>query len=293
MRRTARWYVPTWNGDLRLTPDAAAPKTRTVLTIADPTAEEQRAVTAILGALASKQWTERSPLDPVTDGERIVLGAPLEEVGPLVVSMLRPGPGVLTAVRLKDGTVEVCEHGAAGKGKPTTAKDLAALAQKPAGAAATVSRPTPSCPDCYTGAAITPATECLLSFLDEEQHRTWARERYVVVRGGLTGHRYIVAHRASVIASQNGRICWDADDKDTLHFHDQSVPPEEEVLASMLILRHREPWLRNVATCLGLRFTKVFRNPFGDHMDGVPDAALTKVMGMLGLALVGAEGGTA
>ena len=35
-----------------------------------------------------------------------------------------------------------------------------------------------------------------------------------------------------------------------LHFHDNSVPPEEEVLAAKLILEHREPWLRNEATCL-------------------------------------------
>ena len=104
-------------------------------------------------------------------------------------------------------------------------------------------------------------------------------------RGGLTGHRYILAHRASEIAAKNGKICFDADDRDVLHFHDQAVPPEEEVLAAMLVLQHREPWLRNEATCLGVRFSRVFKNPFGDHLDGVVDASLTKVVGAVAQAL--------
>jgi hypothetical protein len=135
--------------------------------------------------------------------------------------------------------------------------------------------------------SVAPANTVLQAFLSREQHRTWAAERYVVVRGGLSGHRYIVAHRHSVIASKNGRVAWDADDMDTMHFHDQTVPPEEEVLACMLILEHRELWLRNEATCLGLRFHKVFKNPFGDINDGVWDASLTKAVGALGAVVLG------
>ena len=54
------------------------------------------------------------------------------------------------------------------------------------------------------------------------------------------------------------------------------MPPEEEVLAAKLILEHREPWLRNEATCLqqtkdgkwhDLGFLR-YKNPFGDASDG-------------------------
>ena len=274
-----RWFCPSWNGDLRLEP-AENPK-QTVLSIVEPTAAEQKSLVALSAILVDREWLEEAIPDVTPD--RVTLNAPLEEVGPVFVNALKPGPAVLTAVRFHDGQVEVVEHRPTGK----TGKELAKLAKRPkAEAAVTVKRPTPSCPDCIIG-SVDPAREVLLAFLTPEQHRTWAKDRYVVARGGLTGHRYVVAHRHSVIASKNGRITWDADDKDTLHFHDQTVPPEEEVLAAMLILQHREPWLRNVATCLGLRFSKVFRNPFGDYMEGVFDASLTKSVGVLAAAVVG------
>ena len=144
--------------------------------------------------------------------------------------------------------------------------------------AATVKRPTPSCPKCMPG-AIEPANEVLQSFLTEEQHELWAKDRAIVVRGGITGHRYLVSHRHGRHAIKAGKICFDLDDLGVLHFHDNSVPPEEEVLATKLILEHREPWLRHEATCLGGDFDFVFKNPFGGGGDGVPDSQLTGEVG--------------
>jgi len=280
--------MPTWNGDLRLEPNAED-KDKTTLSIIDPTDAEKIALGAIGAMLTDKGWLKEPIIDLLT-GEpyrenktaHVVLDAPLEKVGPIVIAALKPGPAVLSAVLFKNGVVEVVEHRAPGK---ATEKDLTALATKPkAEAAATVKRPTPSCPDCYVS-AVKPATEVLLAFLTPEQHATWTRERYVVCRGGYSGHHYILAHRSSEIAAKNKRICFDADDEQILHFHDQSVPPEEEVLAAMLILQHREHWLRNEATCLGWNFRRVFKNPFGDVMDGVADATLTTMVGLLGQAL--------
>lgn len=275
-RRTLRaWFLPVWNGDLRLelSPNDTQ---KTVLSIVEPTPAEKIAIAAIGGILVDRKWIDQ-PITEELAGERVIINAPLEEVGPVVMAALHPGPAVLTAIKLANGKIEVCEHRSPLK---ATEKELVKLAEKPAKAAVTIKRPTPSCPDCFVQ-AVSPATEVLLAFLTPEQHKTWARDRYIVCRGGLSGHRYILAHRASEIAAKNSRICFDADDRDVLHFHDQSVPPEEEVLAAMLCLEHREPWLRNEATCFyGLRFTHVFKNPFGDHMDGVPDAALTKGIGV-------------
>jgi len=44
MRTRARrfpWYIPSWNGDLRLIPDESD-STKTILTIEDPTADEEQ-----------------------------------------------------------------------------------------------------------------------------------------------------------------------------------------------------------------------------------------------------------
>ena len=152
---------------------------------------------------------------------------------------------------------DVLEAATAGDPNRSTEEETKAIEKKKPEKAATVKRPTPSCPQCYVDAT-EPATEVLLSFLDEEQHHQWSKDRSMIVTGGLTGHRYLIAHRHSEKAARAGKICYDIDDGGVLHFHDHSVPPEEEILATKLILEHREPWLRNEATCLGMTSTGMY-----------------------------------
>jgi hypothetical protein len=304
------WYCPSWNGDLRLEPDPDAPRDRTRLSIVKPTAEELDRLAKMGPVFLKKEWVSRADSDRMVYNTfkygwgrktAVVVRAPIEDVGPVVTSLFQPGPAVITAVRFSDGRIEVAETSQPAT-RPDTdrepAKDRArelpppepksepseaakALAKKEgAEAAATVKRATPCCPDCYADSC-GPATEVLLSFLDEEQHGTWSRERFVVVRGGLSGHRYVVAHRNSPVAVQNRRHVYDLDDRGVMHFHNWLVPPEEEVLAAMLILQFREPWLRNEATCLGPSFgwRHTFKNPFGGGGDGMADSSFTAGFG--------------
>jgi hypothetical protein len=289
-------YIPSWNGDWRLEPDAKDPEKRTTLVVSRPTASERKQLTQMQQAFADRGWLDDAdkefPKSGVLWTKHITIKAPLSEVGPVVIPIAKPGVNVLTAIRFKDGHVEVVEASEMRSeptpeskpyrksdppsGEPT--ENVKELAAKPdAEAAATVRRATPCCPDCYVD-AIKPATDVLLTFLDEEQHRTWAADRYIIVRGEYTRHRYLIAHRHSPIAAQNRRNTYDLDDGMVMHFHDWTVPPEEEVLSAMLILQHREPWLRNEATCLSGQRT-VFKNPFGNMMDGVRDAVLTRQIG--------------
>lgn len=150
--------------------------------------------------------------------------------------------------------------------------------KKPEKKAATVKRPTSCCPRCLPG-SVEAASEVLLEFLDEEQHEMWAEERAIIVHGHMSGHRYLLSHRHGRHAQRAGKICFDIDDGAVLHFHHNSVPPEEEVLAAKLCLEHRENWLRHEASCLGGPFDWVFKNPFGDGGDGVPDSQFTGAIG--------------
>jgi hypothetical protein len=150
-------------------------------------------------------------------------------------------------------------------------------------AAATVKRPTTCCPQSVPG-VIEPAQEVLLRFCTPEQREQWLSERRIVAHGGLTGHRYLIAHRHTPTALKIGKCSFDLDDGKVMHFHDWSVPPEEEVLAAKLILEHREPWLRNEATCLG-GHSRVFKNPFGNGGDGTHDASFTEAVGDALMAL--------
>jgi len=297
-----RWFFPSWNGDHRLIPDPKNPE-HTVLTVLDPTADEARLLDKLGAAMVENGWVDEWKLVVKKRAffskhkkVDIKITAPLEKVGPLFVWAFKPGPAVLTAVKYEDGKVVTCSEGlpALMELSEKIAKDTKAAEAAPPGdpkkeepkpaAAATVKRHTPCCPDCIPG-AIAPASEVLLSFLTDDEHETWARERAIYVEGGLTGAIYRIAHRHSRHAQEQSRICMDLDGGFVVHFHDTTVPPEEEVLAAKLILEHREPWLRNEATMLGAgmnpRSGPVFKNPFGDGMDGVEDAQFTQTIGRI------------
>lgn len=277
-------YLPSWNGDMRLT---AAPSAEdSVLILTNPTPQERVLAGDFLRVAFKKQWWKGTP-PPKGEpygGEslEIPIQAPISKASKVLIGLGRPKDRTLTAVKFVNGVMEVIEG--------ATSKALEAIegaivrakkgedSKKEEAKAASVKRPTPCCPQCMPG-SIGPASEVLLSFLTPEQHEQWSRERAILVEGHLSGHRYIVAHRNSEIAQNVGRICFDIDDEKVIHFHDWSVPPEEEVLAAKLIMEHAEPWLRNEATVLGGGGTDVYKNPFGDRMDGTESAAFAKSVG--------------
>ena len=284
------WAIPAWNGDFRLTPgdDDATSK----LLVMAPTPHEMQLLAAFMTVARKKKWTkEKLAEDDAIDTRTIVLGAPLDKVGPALVKIAKPADRTLTAVSFKDGKLEVAETGAI--------ETLVAKAE-PESKAVSVARPTPCCPSCVPG-SVAPASDVLLSFLTPQEHADWAKHRAILVRGGRSGHRYLLAHRHSRTAVLNKKICYDVDDHCVLHFHDWTVPPEEEVLATKLILEHREAWLRNEATVLqqdskgtwhDLGITR-YKNPFGDASDGRADAALTATFGALLSVLVKSSQGRA
>jgi hypothetical protein len=288
-----RWFFPAWNGDFRLEPvldpapeggyregapaqDPVATKCR--LVVLKPTAGEREILAKYLAVAAEKKWLEGIAdfIAKMAEGDgdcEIPLEAKISDAGAELVRIMKPADRTITAVSFSDGRIKVAESAEL----KAVAKLAAEGEKKQAKAAASVARPTPCCPNCYTG-AIAPATEVLLSFLDEEQHEQWARTRTLVAYGGQTGHRYLLAHRHTKAAERITRVCYDLDDQAVVHFHQHEVPPEEEILAAKLILEHREPWLRNEATMLGAG-KQVFKNPFGGLMDGVADSKFTQAIG--------------
>jgi len=213
----------------------------------------------------------------VTSGSTVELAALIEAVAdPAAAKAENAALEKATAEKAAAAKTAAEKAEAEQKEAEAKAKASAALAKSEPKAAATVRRPTPSCPQCQVG-AIQPASEVLLSFLNEEEHESWSRGRFLIVEGGLSGHRYLLAHRHSTLAAKIGRVCFDLDARCVVHFHDWRVPPEEEILAAKLILEHREPWLRNEATMFQRTDNAiVFKNPFGDIGDGLEDAAFTR-----------------
>jgi len=276
-------YLPSWNGDMRLT---AAPKDdhESLLVLTEPTAQERMIVGEFLRHAHKEEWWKGTPPSkgkPYTgDTLEIELKATLSKASKALITFSRPKDRTLTAVKFSSGKLEVIEGATAtalAAIEETVSKAKTEETKEKEAKAASVKRPTPSCPQCQPG-AIGPASEVLLSFLNEEQHDQWARERTILVNGHLSGHRYLIAHRNSAIAQQVGRICYDVDDQKVVHFHDWSVPPEEEVLAAKLIMEHAEPWLRNEAT-MYQGGTDRYKNPFGGAGDGTESAGFAQGIG--------------
>jgi hypothetical protein len=285
-----KWYLPSWNGDFRLEnvpvlgdayraadggASADGAGVRLLVTAATP--HEREILNGFLAAAVKEKWTAVDTL-PTEDCE-IMLATTMAKAGASLVQISKPMDRTITAVSFENGRLKVVD--AAESGAIVAAAEKAAKKDKDkaAKAAATVSRPTPSCPQCVPG-SIAMASEVLQEFLTPSEHDDWARHRAILVEGGFTGRRYIIAHRHSPVGQRFGRICYALDDQMVVHFHDRSVPPEEEVLAAKLILEHREHWLRNEATMLGSPdAAQVFKNPFGGAMDGVADSQFTEKFG--------------
>ena len=124
----------------------------TVLSIADPTPDELATIERLGKVFLEKgfvdEWTTKRAYE---NEEKLVIKAPLEKIGPLVVANMRPGPAVLTAITFKDGkclttsgNVEelVALTEAVVEGKAEIEKKALAKKGEPK-AAATVKRPTP------------------------------------------------------------------------------------------------------------------------------------------------------
>ncbi len=295
-----RWFFPQYNGDFRIievdnsTYREQADATSCVLEIVDPTAHELTLLEAFLADARANKWT---PIKKIATAEidgkqrqEILLATPLADAGRLLYTRLRPADRTITAVQSVGGEVRIYETADLAKIEEALVPDAVIPAKEPAAAlakpkeepaAVSVKRPTPSCPQCIPG-AVDRASEVLQTFLNPIEHELWAKERFIIVEGGLSGHRYMLAHRHSKYAQKVGRICFDLDDDTVVHFHDNSVPPEEEVLAAKLILQHREPWLRNEATLFHARHAmNVYKNPFGGLMDGTVEAGQTQAIGSL------------
>lgn len=277
------WFFPSTNGDFRL----VAQGTECSLVIAQATPAEWEQLGAFLAEAVKKKWvTKKEVEDRSVSTDNILLKVSVADAGKLLLKHVRPKKATLTAVIVSNGEVQATDETGTAMGE--SALDQL-LSEPEAKAAVSVSRPTPCCPDCQPG-AMPMASEVLQSFLSPDEHASWAKHRQIIIVGHLSGHRYLLSHRNHPRAQKDTRICYDLDSKCELKFFDWGVPPEEEVLATKLILEHREPWLRNEATLFHMleeyRSEPIFKNPFGAHNDGTADAAFFRGFGTIAKALV-------
>jgi hypothetical protein len=163
-----------------------------------------------------RKWTAVHKLAATDERQELLLTASVAEAGKVLVGMLKPSDRTITAVRSENDQLVVYDTAALASAQIEVTDDETAESKPKKGrkkkdaAAVSVARPTPSCPQCVPG-SIDRAREVLETFLTHEEHAMWAAERHIIVRGQLTGHRYVLAHRHSALACKIGRICYDLD----------------------------------------------------------------------------------
>lgn len=220
-----RWFIPTRGGDVRL---EKSTESSCYLSVLSPTQEEVQILSRFEVEAVSRDWLPQGQrLEPRTQGElRVLIQAPLTEVGPVLVEAAFHGDGVWTAVRSETGVKLV-------DGTPSVPAETRA--------AASLRPPARGCP------APIPtnrrASEVLRTFSTRAQVAEWERTGSLVAFGSLTGQPYRIFHRNEAVRRGLGHILVDAAGREVCVW-DCRVPAEEEVLGAKLAVEHCEAWLR-------------------------------------------------
>lgn len=243
------WYFPAESGDIRL--EAHDGGTR--VSVVNPTPRELWAIRRLLTLARKRGWSSGE--------DSLQLNCTVEAAGrALLGDRSRVPPGVVSAVKYADGRVEATLDGdplPQAEPEPDKAPAGAELvpqesAQRPQAvvARATMPRPTLCCPTPWPG-PLDRASQVLQQFCTDAEWAEWMQEGMIHVRGGYTGHTYRVVHRHHPLARAQGKITWDETSDHVVHCHMSVLPPPEEVLSVVLVLKHGEDWIRNPSGYFG------------------------------------------
>lgn len=242
MSRLRHWFIPSPSGDLRLeeVPDLdtlsandarrtwpAHPPGGCVLDVLNPTPLEVATVLRAIVRLTAGGHVIGAP-SKLGPGQNITaLSCPVEVAARILVEEHCGVETVWTAYRKTDGTVAL--------------KDSDAPVPDEAVAAASLKPPSRGCPP--PTSAERRASEVLRVFSTRRQHDSFQAHGFMDVIGNATGKRYRLHHRDEAHQRGLSRVLIDTTTGNPVCVWDNTVPPEEEVLAIKLAVEHREKWL--------------------------------------------------
>jgi hypothetical protein len=86
----------------------------------------------------------------------------------------------------------------------------------------------------------------LRAFCTQDQWKDWCRTGSMKVIGGTTGKAFRLYHRDEAARRGLSRCIVDVETNEPVCAWDAERPPEEEALALMVALQHREKYLRSL-----------------------------------------------
>jgi hypothetical protein len=236
--QTTTIFFPTTFGDIRLEGQGNG----TILRTTKLSGLEEKAVRSLLKDYAAEtDRTERAklamlPLDRIEESA-FALALKWDKAHRAAMKALKPGRDTITAYKLEM------------VGAQPSAIQLAATGKPPEGTVAvTTEAPPKGCPMRASEVREVRADRVLREFLTALQVRDLDARGAVAVAGGDTGHVYRVAHRHSALACSSGNLVTDLTTGRRYCSEVTLLPPSEELLALMLVLRFRERrWIRGQA----------------------------------------------
>lgn len=214
----AKWFIPTFFGDITLCP--LDKDTRTRVTLTDLSLAEKAALRSVLEKGVKKGLWATTNIDADLTAKALDLNAPLATIQKEVTKALKPQRETLSVVKFVDGRIEETRE---------------AVLVSEAAAGVSVAVPDRGCPAPAFVKAELKAREVLERFLGAGQLENFRRHNSFVTVGGDTGHFLRITSRQTKAWERFGTL-YDLSTDEPMCVHDYSVPAAEEMLAVMLCM---------------------------------------------------------
>lgn len=206
-------YFPTNWGDVSITEEEG----KTVVETTELTTLEELQVTELL-----KQYGEAIP--EKLENQRIKIDKTLSDVHKKLKGLLKKGKSTLTAIKLKDGTMELVEE----------------IDKKEFEKAVTVEKPKKGC----TLPTITEkkeelASKVLSEFLTPAQLADYEKEGMFIAKGNHTKLPYLITQRWNPQVTRFGKL-YDIVHQRSICENCEKIPPSEEMLSLKLSVELNE-----------------------------------------------------
>lgn len=214
-------YFPSTFGDINIKQD----NKNVILSTVDLTANEEEILKEIL-----KKFYNALAKPPLSTYENIKIVLPdvkIEDVHKFMIKKLKKNKPTLTAIKLKDGKLELVDE----------IKDEHA---KIADTAVTTQKPSRGCPmPSMTVVKEVRASMVLKEFLTQQQIEDFNEHRSFISIGNHTHHSYLIISRWSPKIEKFGQV-YDLVEKRRVCTSCKEIPPSEEMLAMKLSVELNE-----------------------------------------------------
>lgn len=216
-------YFPTTFGDINVEQDTQNSK-NVILSTVDLTVNEEDVLKEIVNKFAHEI---KEPIITYGNTKIVIENVKIEDIHKFIIKKLKKNKPTLTAIKLKDGKLELVH-------------EIKEEHVKIADAAVTTEKPPRGCPmpEMTTQKEVRAQT-LLMEFLTQQQIEDLNEYKSFVSVGNYTHHPYLIVSRWNPIIERYGQV-YDLVKKKKVCASCKGIPPSEEMLAMKLSVELNE-----------------------------------------------------